>query len=206
MDALKELQASVQQEAETRERIAEYTRQLETEFRVVAVSLNRIHTATTDAARDYITKLSALIPPAKFYRYNSIWSRVVQQGVFAAALITYLNSKTLLQPDQVQEFMGAPVHMSNAPVQEFHITVEEYLHGIFSLPAELARLAVNSVTRQTYQRPLEISTFVTELFASFQLLNLKNDSLRKHFDGIKYEVKKIEEIVYNISVRGLTQS
>ncbi|KAJ1981705.1 Translin-1, partial [Dimargaris xerosporica] len=159
-----------------------------------------------DSAREHIVKLSALIAPVKFYRYNLIWSRVVQQGVFAAALITYLNSKTLLRPDQVQEFLGIPVHMSNEPVQGFHVTVEEYLHGIFSLPAELARLAVNSVTHQAYQRPLEISTFVTELFASFQLLNLKNDSLRKHFDGIKYEVKKIEEVVYNVSVRGLTQT
>jgi hypothetical protein len=38
-----------------------------------------------------------------------------------------------------------------------------------------------------------------------RLLNLKNDALRKRFDSLKYDVKKIEEIVYDLSIRGLLQ-
>ena len=45
--------------------------------------------------------------------------------------------------------------------------------------------------------------FVAELDAGFRLLNLKNDSLRKKFDGLKYDLKKIEEVVYDLSIRGL---
>jgi len=56
-----------------------------------------------------------------------------------------------------------------------------------------ARLAVNSVTMGNYERPLAISRFVKELSNAFQILNLKNDNLRKRFDSIKYDVKKIEE-------------
>jgi hypothetical protein len=52
-----------------------------------------------------------------------------------------------------------------------------------------ARLAVNSVTLGDYDRPLQISTFIKDLFAGFQLLNLKNDILRKRSDGIKYSVR-----------------
>jgi len=44
-----------------------------------------------------------------------------------------------------------------------------------------------------YDRPLAISRFVRELSTAFQILNLKNDALRKRFDSIKYDVKKIEE-------------
>jgi Translin family len=44
-----------------------------------------------------------------------------------------------------------------------------------------------------YERPLAISRFVKDLANAFQLLNLKNDNLRKRFDSIKYDVKKIEE-------------
>jgi len=73
---------------------------------------------------------------------------------------------------------------------------------------------VNSVTLGNYERPLKISVFVKELYAAFQLLNLKNDALRKRFDSIKYDVKKIEEgkmtysftlilVVYDLSLRGL---
>lgn len=51
-----------------------------------------------------------------------------------------------------------------------------------------SRLAVNSVTLGDYERPLQISNFVKDLFSGFQLLNLKNDILRKRSDGVKYSV------------------
>ena len=35
------------------------------------------------------------------------------------------------------------------------------------------------------------------------MLNLKNDNLRKRFDSIKYDLKKVEEVVYDLSIRGL---
>lgn len=65
---------------------------------------------------------------------------------------------------------------------------------------------MNSVTYGDYERPLQISRFVAELNAGFRLLNLKNDSLRKRFDALKYDVKKIEEVVYDLSIRGLAHS
>ena len=35
------------------------------------------------------------------------------------------------------------------------------------------------------------------------MLNLKNDSLRRRSDGIKYQIKKCEDVVYDLSLRGL---
>ena len=57
---------------------------------------------------------------------------------------------------------------------------------------------------ERFDEPLKISKFVSELYAGFQLLTLKNDGLRKRFDGIKYDLKKIEEVVYDVSIRKLT--
>lgn len=56
------------------------------------------------------------------------------------------------------------------------------------LIVQQARLAVNSVTLGDYQRPLQISKFVKDLHAGFQILNMKNDSLRRRSDSIKYNV------------------
>ena len=42
-----------------------------------------------------------------------------------------------------------------------------------------------------------------DLNVGFRLLNLKNDALLKKFDGLKYDVKKVEELVYDISIRKL---
>lgn len=37
----------------------------------------------------------------------------------------------------------------------------------------------------------------------FAQLNLRNDALRRKFDGIKYDLQKIEEVLYDMTVRGL---
>ncbi|KAL7991803.1 hypothetical protein Chor_016059 [Crotalus horridus] len=88
----------------------------------------------------------------------------------------------------------------------FHLDIEDYLSGVLTLASELSRLAVNSVTAGDYCRPLRISAFINELDSGFRLLNLKNDSLRKRYDGLKYDVKKIEEVVYDLSIRGLSKT
>ncbi|KAK2735912.1 hypothetical protein FQN57_001052 [Myotisia sp. PD_48] len=103
--------------------------------------------------------------------------------------------------EDVGKFLSVPVNLKDQDA--FHLTIEEYLQALISLVEELSRLAVNSVTLGDYARPLEISTFISDLQAGFQLLNLKNDSLRKRSDAIKYNVKKVEDVVYDLSLRNL---
>jgi hypothetical protein len=96
---------------------------------------------------------------------------------------------------------AVPVNLKDRDA--FHISIEEYLLSLITLIEELSRLAINSVTLGDYQRPLQISQFVKDLHAGFQILNLKNDVLRRRSDSIKYNVKKIEDIVYDLSLRNL---
>jgi broad-specificity NMP kinase len=78
-----------------------------------------------------------------------------------------------------------------------------------------SRLAVNAVTLGNFDEPIKISIFVKDLFTGFSMvnsvalrpfpslnltfllqsnqLNLKNDTLRRRFDSLKYDIKKIEE-------------
>lgn len=66
-----------------------------------------------------------------------------------------------------------------------------------------ARFSVNSVTEGDYSRPVEIHAFLTQLDGGFRLLNLKNDGLRKKFDALKYDMQKVEHVVYDLTIRGL---
>jgi predicted translin family RNA/ssDNA-binding protein len=68
---------------------------------------------------------------------------------------------------------------------------------------ELSRYAVNCVIRKDFKTPLEIKEFLNELHSSYQLFNFKNDNLRRKFDSIKYDIKKIEEIVYDLTINNL---
>lgn len=116
-----------------------------------------------------------------------------------------LNGKLPLFKQQIckpnSNNFAVPVNLKDR--DSFHVTIEEYLQSLITLIEELARLAINSVTLGDYQRPLQISQFVKDLHAGFQILNLKNDSLRRRSDSIKYNVKKIEDIVYDLSLRNL---
>jgi len=107
----------------------------------------------------------------------------------------------LLTIEEVGELLHVPVNLKDR--DEFHLTIEEYLHAMISLIDELARLARNTVTIGDYERAAAIAIFIKNIHAGFQILNLKNDSLRKRSDGIKYRVKEVEDVVYDLSLRGL---
>ena len=62
---------------------------------------------------------------------------------------------------------------------------------------------MNSAAYGDYKRSIQIAEFVSDMNAGFRLLNLKNDNLRKKFDSLKYNLKKVEEVVYDLSIRGL---
>lgn len=85
----------------------------------------------------------------------------------------------------------------------FQFTIEEYLLALTDLTSDLARLATNAVTLGDFALALTISSFVKDLFAGFQLLNLRNDILRKRADAVKYDVKRVEDVVYDLTLRGL---
>ena len=77
--------------------------------------------------------------------------------------------------------------------------------GVIQLSNELSRFTVNCVTNGDLERPMKIQVFLQEVLEGFRLLNLKNDNLRKKFDSIKYDMKKVEEVVYDLSIRGLVK-
>ncbi len=88
----------------------------------------------------------------------------------------------------------------------FHITIEEYLLALINIIDELSRLAMNSVTLGDNEMAVQISNFIKDVHAGFQMLNLKNDLLRKRVDSVKYAVKKVEDVVYDLSLRKLIPS
>ncbi|CAM4533651.1 translin [Lepidochelys kempii] len=153
------------------------------------------------AVKTQLASLKTKFPADQYYRFHEHWRFVLQRLVFLAAFVVYLETETLVTREAVTEILGIEADRERG----FHLDIEDYLSGILTLASELSRLAVNSVTAGDYSRPLRISTFINELDSGFRLLNLKNDSLRKRYDGLKYDVKKIEEVVYDLSIRGLSK-
>ncbi|XP_055612606.1 translin [Uranotaenia lowii] len=199
-------------EQEMREQIREIVREIDQAAKEATIALQVIHSSLSvvssacgtaraqfELCRTGFQKLAEVVPVGQFYRYNDHWHFMTQRIVFLVALTVYLENGTLVSRDTTAEILG----MKTKQADGFHLDIEDYLMGVLQLASELSRYAINSVTLGDYERPLSISKFVADLNSGFRLLNLKNDSLRKRFDALKYDVKKIEEVVYDISIRGM---
>jgi predicted translin family RNA/ssDNA-binding protein len=171
---------------------------------LVALEIGREIAARLESLRPLLQRLSSVVGH-DHYKYCTTWYITMQHVVGLCALSVYLQHETAITIEQVEHMLQVQVD-TKGDTDTFHISLEEYLHALISLVNELSRLAVNAVTAGDFQRPLRISAFVKELFAGFQMLNLKNDSLRRRFDSLKYDLKKVEEVVYDLSIRGLTRS
>jgi len=148
-------------------------------------------------ARPLLDKLRQLIPAGQFYRYHDAWRYDTQRLVFLAALLEFLEHERLVRREAVAALLGLDAETG------FHLDLEDYLHGLLMVPNELARLAVNCVTAGDFALPVRIAAFATDLEAGFRLLNFKNDALRKRYDGLKYDLRRMEEVVYDVTLRGL---
>ncbi|KAI0061698.1 translin [Artomyces pyxidatus] len=200
-------------DADLRERIKEHVIDFDKRTRTMVGMLNKVHSTASaeiptllDSVRpvlhscqDTTAALAAIIPPNQFWRWKDMWNNSLRASVFSAVLIEFLANGTLLSLASVSEQLGIKEEWSD----RFVLSVEDYLHGLISMINELSRLAVNAVTLGDYDAPIRISIFVKELFAGFSMLNLKNDILRRRFDSLKYDIKKIEEVVYDVSLRKL---
>ena len=82
-----------------------------------------------------------------------------------------------------------------------HLSEEDYLLGLCDLTGELARRAVLLVIAKKHTDVVQIHAFVQEIHDFFLELYLRNGELRKKYDSIKWNLKKIEEILYDLSVR-----
>lgn len=149
--------------------------------------------------KEGMEELKNQFPQNQYYRYHDHWRNILQRLSCLIGLIIYLESGKLAAREDVASAIGVHTNIENG----FILDVEDYLMGLLLLASDLSRFAVNSVINDDHARPFCILKFITDINVRFRFLNIKNDWLRKRFDSLKYDVKKVEEIVYDLSIRGM---
>lgn len=214
MKTFSDFQENIDYEQNTRELIKNTTKEIEENTRKIITFLQIIHQegasnqilATCEKCKLVLhdiklryADLRQQVEPGFYYKYYDHWKLVTQKLCFVITLINYFETGSLKLREDVASTLGLAINEKDG----FHLSIEDYLFGLLMLVSELTRFAVNAVTNGDYVKPIQISHFVAEMNAGFRLLSLKNDTLRKRYDTLKYDVKKIEEIVYDLSIRGL---
>ncbi|PVF97191.1 Translin [Serendipita vermifera] len=215
MDAqeLDTLIATLEQESLLKEKLRDAASDLEKGTRVMMARLMSIHYTTCEkmpilldtiqpsleTCTGPVTTIAELVPPQQYWRWKDLYSRQIQNVVFVVVLCEYLRSHKLSSLQDVSNMLG----LKQEWYGRVHVQAEDYLHGVLSVVSELTRFAINCVTMQNYEEPFRVHSFVNDIFAGFSMLNLKNDTLRRRFDALKYDLKKLEEVVYDLSIRKL---
>ena len=79
---------------------------------------------------------------------------------------------------------------------------ESYLMGLCDLTGELVRKAVNEVINKNFKKAVEIKNLVEEIYGEFLKFNLRNSELRRKSDQIKWNLKKLEDVVFELKIKG----
>ncbi|KAL7170185.1 hypothetical protein ACSBR2_035109 [Camellia fascicularis] len=181
-----------------RERIRAVAREIESVTRLIYSFLLLVHQSrpipeVLEKVKAQISKLKELFHrlagilrecPGQCYRYHGDWRSETQTVVSLLGFMHWLET--------------------GMNTSEFGLDIEDYLIGICFMSNEMPRYVVNQVTAGDYDCPRKVLKFLTDLHAAFRMLNLRNDLLRKKFDGMKYDLRRVEEVYYDVKIRGLT--
>lgn len=150
--------------------------------------------AALPAAGEALAAVEGAVPAHEYFRHSDLWRRITQDIVCACVVVRFIRTNELANPDAVRKLLSAP---------SLRLPLDDYLMGVIGAVSELARLCMTRATAGDFETPPRCSSFASLVFEGFKLLNFRNDFLRKRFDGMKYDVKRIEEIMYDLAVRGL---
>ncbi|KAJ6792569.1 translin [Iris pallida] len=193
-----------------RERIRAVAAEAESATRLIQASLLLVHQSLPipevmekakvqiEAMREHFGRIADILRecPGQYYRYHGDWKSETQTAVSLIAFLHWLETGDLLMHADAERKLGMDA-------SEFGLDIEDYLIGICFMSNELPRYVVNQVTAGDYDCPRKVLKFLTDLHASFRMLNLRNDLLRKKFDGMKYDLRRVEEVYYDVKIRGL---
>ncbi|CAA6655515.1 unnamed protein product [Spirodela intermedia] len=203
-----EFHARLEESGSVRERIRGVVTEMETVIRLMQSSILLLHQShpfqvlgkagsTIGVLKELFGRLGGILRDAPVSITGMEGKMVAQTVVSLLAFLHWVETGNLLMHRDVEEKLGLDV-------SEFGLDIEDYLIGLCFMSNELPRYTVNRVTAGDYDCPRKVLKFLTELHTSFRMLNLRNDFLRKKFDSIKYDLRRVEEVFYDVKIRGLT--
>lgn len=153
-----------------------------------------IHKNNIKEAEAKIQEAEAKIKDSK--KHLKCSTKLDHLGAMSAALQEYVEAKCYY----------SYVQKKKIPSQKsLKVEIEDYLLGLCDLTGELGRRAVMCVIDGKEDEVVEIRNIVEKIFSLFLELNLRNGELRKKSDAIKWNLKKIESIIYDLKTRGRTE-
>lgn len=85
--------------------------------------------------------------------------------------------------------------------RELNVDTEAYLLGLCDLSGELVRKAVADVIKKNFDEVKKIKKLVEDIYGEFLKFDLRGGELRKKSGSIKWNLTRLEDIEYSLSMR-----
>ena len=167
---------------EKREQVIQLSREIITLSKQIIYS---IHRNEINSAPPLITKIKVKVKKLPEAHHDTDIHKVaLQEYVEALAYYHFVKDKKLVTQ------------------KELKVDTECYLLGLCDLTGELVRRATNQVIQGNFKKAQEVHNFVEQLYGEFINFNFRNSDLRKKTDMIRWNLKRLEEIMVDVKLRG----
>ena|SRR3989338_1279286 len=85
--------------------------------------------------------------------------------------------------------------------KELDVEIEHYLLGLCDLTGELVRNAIIAAVGDDVKQALSVKSLVEELYWELVKFDFRNSELRRKFDSIKYDLKKLEDLILQLKLQ-----
>ena len=86
--------------------------------------------------------------------------------------------------------------------EELKIRVEHYLAGLCDLTGELVRKAVFLAGKGIVDEVVKIKELVDGIYGELLKFDFRESEMRRKFDSVKYDLRKLEDLVLDLRLKG----
>ncbi len=119
--------------------------------------------------------------------------RLRRHGSYGVAVQEYVEALT---------YYGLMTDKKLPTREDLRADTESYLMGLSDLTGELVRKAVDDMINERYERAVWIKDTVSDIYGGILSLDLEGGEARRKTDQIKYNLNKLEDLVYDAKIRG----
>ena len=84
---------------------------------------------------------------------------------------------------------------------ELKVDTDYYLLGLADISGELVRKAILDATNKNPHTALQSKELLSEIYAWLLQFEIRDGDLRKKFDSIKYDLRKLEDLCFQLALK-----
>ncbi len=105
----------------------------------------------------------------------------------------------------IQEYVEAVLYyefVRTGKLADIKVLAEHYILGLCDLPGELTRRAVDMAGKGKVENVSLIRDTVDSIYGEMLKFDFRDNEIRRKVDAVKYELRKMEDLVLDLKLRG----